>query len=173
MRKKYLPFPSTFWILLGILICAINPLSGQSSGDVGSLSDPEFSVDHPFEMNLIFDIKSFIKNKDDEEYMDAKITYYLPDSTLMEKAVSIRSRGNFRKDKCYLPPIKIDFTDTDYGIEAFDYMGKIKMVSLCKQAGMFEQYLIKEYLAYKAYELISDFSLKTYLLKVNFLIIQV
>ncbi len=154
----------SFLLLIQYLPVSAQPLESRVSGQ-----DDSFTLENPFELNLEFDVKSFIKNKDTEEYVDARISYYLPDSTFMEKTVLIKPRGNFRLNKCYLPPIKIKFNDTDYGIEAFNSMGSTKMVSLCKQAGNFEQYLIKEYLIYKAYEYISEYSLDTYLLKVNFI----
>ncbi len=128
-----------------------------------------FSISDPFEINLYFDIKSFIKNKDENVYIPARMSYYMEDSTLIEKNCQIRPRGNYRRNKCYLPPIKIDFDDSAYLIDEFERMGRIKMVSICKQAGNFEQYLIKEYLMYKAYELLTDFSFKTYFLRVNFI----
>lgn len=160
-RKHYL-------ILLCILGISLHS-SGQN-GSTGEMNSSErFTVAHPMEINLSFDMKSFIKNKEEDEYVPASISYTLPDGTQVEKNCRIRPRGNYRRNKCYLPPIKIDFDDSAYVIPEFENMGKMKMVSLCKDAGNFEQYLIKEYLIYKAYELISPYSLKTYFMKVNFL----
>jgi hypothetical protein len=160
-RKHYL-------ILLCILGISLHSF-GQN-GSSGAMNVAErFTVAHPMEINLSFDMKSFIKNKDEDEYVPASISYTLPDGTEVEKNCRIRPRGNYRRNKCYLPPIKIDFDDSSYVIPEFESMGKMKMVSLCKDAGNFEQYLIKEYLIYKAYELISPYSLKTYFMKVNFL----
>jgi len=146
-------------ILLVIIGCRIEVHGQQNS----------FTISNPLEINLHFDIKSFIKNKDENEYIPARMSYYLDDGNLVEKNCQIRPRGNYRRNKCYLPPIKIDFDDSLYLIDEFENMGRIKMVSICKQAGNFEQYLIKEYLMYKAYELLTDFSFKTYFLKVNFI----
>jgi len=152
-------------VSFGLSVCAYG--QGSPSKDVETTG--KFTISNPFEFDLVFDIKSFIKNKDEEEYLPAKISYRLPDGTQVEKNCHVRPRGNYRKNKCYLPPIKIDFDDTAYLIPEFENMDKIKMVSLCKQAGNFEQYLIKEYLMYKAYELLSEYSFKTYFLKVNFI----
>lgn len=160
--------PKHYLILLCILGLGLRS-SGQSGLPEVTNTPERFTVANPMEINLSFDIKTFIKNKEEDEYVPASISYTLPDGTQVEKNCRIRPRGNYRRNKCYLPPIKIDFDDSSYVIPEFENMGKIKMVSLCKEAGNFEQYLIKEYLIYKAYELISPYSLKTYFLKVNFI----
>lgn len=144
------------------------PGVSQSSPTGEADTSEKFSISNPLEVDLSFDMKTFIKNKDEDEFVPATISYRLPDGNEIEKNCRIRPRGNYRRNKCYLPPIKIDFDDSSYLIPEFENMGKIKMVSLCRQAGNYEQYLIKEYLIYKAYELISKYSLKTYFLKVNF-----
>jgi len=142
----------------------------KAQDDTSSNSYTElFDANNPFEINLILDVKSFIKNKDVDEYVDAKISYYVKDCTLVEKKVKIKPRGNRRKSVCYLPPIRIDFMDDDYQQELFDSWGKMKLVSSCKAATNFEQYVLKEYLAYKAYETLTEISFKTYFMKVNFI----
>lgn len=128
-----------------------------------------FDINNPFEFDLILDIRSFIKNQDSEEYMDAMIAYNNPEGERIERKVSIRARGNSRKNICYLPPIRMDFNDEDYQIDLFDNFGKVKLVSTCKVAANHEQYVIKEYLTYKIYETITDISFKTYSVKINFI----
>ncbi|MBR9998585.1 MAG: hypothetical protein KFF73_06425 [Cyclobacteriaceae bacterium] len=158
-----------FTFLFVYIIVLHIPAAGQSIDAGDQLALEKFNVSNPLELNLVFDIKTFIKNKQVDEYIPARISYRLADGSEVEKSCRIRPRGNYRRNKCYLPPIKIDFDDSAYLIPEFENMGEIKMVSLCNQAGNFEQYLIKEYLIYQAYELISEYSLKTYFLKVNFI----
>ena len=100
--------------------------------------------------------------------MDAKIVYKNEEGTSLEKKVEIRARGNVRKQICYLPPIRIDFSEEDYEVDLFNDFGKVKLVSTCEKASINEQWLIKEFLAYKIYEILTDISFKTYFLKINF-----
>lgn len=156
-----------FFLLAFSLLLSVQAFP-QSAGGTGQQTPERFSINNPLEVDLHFDFKTFLKNKDEDEYMPASISYRLEDGTVLEKHCRIKPRGNYRRNKCYLPPIKIDFDDSSYQIDELEHMGSIKMVSLCNQANNFEQYLIKEYLAYKAYELLSEYSLRTYFLKVNF-----
>ena len=150
-------------ILIGVEIQAQSPdLSGKSYAE-------PFNINNPFEFDLIFNFKSFLKAKNSEEFIEAKIAYKNDEGTMIEKKVEIRSRGNVRKQICYLPPIRIDFTDEDYQVDLFNEFGKVKLVSTCKVAANHEPYVIKEFLAYKIYELLTEFSFKTYSLKINFI----
>jgi len=166
MRKTQIPATTIFLLLICFILNFEVQAQSQSSSDK-PFSDL-FDINAPFELNLIFDIKTFLKNKANDDYMDAKISYYMADSTLVENTVRIRPRGNLRRNKCYLPPIKIDFNDENYQVDLFNTLGKVKLVSLCRLAGNYEQYLIKEYLCYKVYETITEISFKTYFLKINF-----
>jgi len=154
-------------ILAGFLFGFDTPTNAQE--DSNKPFSDLFNINNPFEMDLIFDIKGFIKNKDSEEYVDAMIAYNNEDGTRIEKNIRIRPRGNSRKKLCYLPPIKIDFDDEDYEIDLFNDFGKVKLATTCKVASNHEQYLIKEYLAYKMYETLTEVSFKTYSLKINFI----
>jgi hypothetical protein len=154
--------------ILFLFSIPINVSAQSEGGSAQSYSEP-FDINNPFEMDLIFDVKGFIKAKDTEEYLDAKIAYKNFEGESIERNVKIRARGNVRKRICYLPPIRIHFDDEDYQVDLFDSFGKVKLVSTCKVAANQEQFLIKEYLSYKIYETITDISFKTYYMKINFI----
>jgi hypothetical protein len=157
-----------FLFVFCLFFIPINAAAQSEEGSGKFYSEP-FNINNPFEMDLIFDIKSFIKAKDTEEYFEAKIAYKNFNGDSVQRNVKIRSRGNIRKKICTLPPIRIHFDDEDYQVDLFDSFGKVKLVSTCKVASNHEQFLIKEYLSYKIYETITDISFKTYNLKINFI----
>jgi len=163
---------ATYFYTVSIILIVF--LSGYNSR-IHAQENPDksfsevFDINNPFEMDLIFDVKDFVKIKNKDEYMDAKIAYNNAGGTRTEKNVRIRSRGNMRKNYCYLPPIRIDFNDEEYGIDLFNDFGKVKLAFMCKVASSHEQYLLKEYLTYKIYEILTEVSFKTYFLKINFI----
>ena len=89
----------------------------------------------------------------------------LPDGTKVNDQVLIEKRGHFRSDFCYVPPIKVVFNYKDSG-RLFN-LKSMKLVSECKVSSEHEQFLFKEFLAYKIYNLISDRSFQVRLLKVR------
>ena len=161
----------SFKVALSVVVLSFLLISGTSySQDAPSSFTELFDINNPKEVDLIFNVKSFIKNKDVEDQVEAMIRYKLEDGTEVENKVLIRPRGNNRKARCYLPPIKIEFLDdVDYQVAQFNEMGNVKMVSLCKVAGNYDQYLVKEFLIYRMYETINEYSLQTYFMKVNFI----
>jgi hypothetical protein len=155
-------------IIFFLFLVPINVSAQSEGGSAKSYSEP-FDINNPFEMDLIFDIKKFIKEKDAEEYFDAEIAYKNFDGDSVRSNVKIRARGNVRKQICHVPPIRIHFDEEDYQLDLFDSFGKVKLVSTCRVAANHEQFLIKEYLSYKIYETITDISFKTYYMKINFI----
>lgn len=168
MRKITTQFLN-FLLIFCFLFTSITVYS--QSDDVGGtkLYSEPFNINNPFEMDLIFDVKNFVKTKDDEEYHEAKIAYVNFDGDSVKRNVKIRARGNVRKKICQIPPIRINFDDEDYQVDLFDSFGKVKLVSSCKVASNQEQFLVKEYLSYKIYETVTEISFKTYYLKINFI----
>ena len=81
--------------------------------------------------------------------------------------IMLEFRGHFRKDFCYLPPLKINFKNgKDSGFSA---LGSLKLVSECKTYGEFDQDLLKEFLIYRIYNLLTDMSFRVRLLNLNFI----
>ncbi len=81
--------------------------------------------------------------------------------------VVLEFRGHSRKELCYMPPLEINFkNENDSGFSA---LGSLKLTSECKTYGEFDQYLLKEYIIYRIYNLITDMSFHVRLLNLNFI----
>src|SRR3954466_8907495 len=76
----------------------------------------------------------------------------LPDGTKVNDQILVEKRGHFRSDFCYVPPVKLIFNYRDsaklYSLKS------MKLVSECKVSQDHEQFIFKEYLAYKIYNLL-------------------
>jgi uncharacterized protein YlaN (UPF0358 family) len=86
--------------------------------------------------------------------------------------VEIRTRGNFRRkcDNCDFPPLKFKFEASSYRQTLFHGQRKIKMVTHCKDDNLdMQQCMLKEYLAYRIYNLISPVSFRVRLAKVKYI----
>ncbi len=89
-----------------------------------------------------------------------------PDGKIITDTVLLRVRGNFRLEYCYVPPIKIKFNYKDSS--ALHSLKSLDLVSACKTSPDFEQYLLKEYLIYRIYNLITEKSFRVRLMHLNF-----
>ncbi len=91
----------------------------------------------------------------------------LPDSTAVDEQIVIETRGHFRKEYCYLPPLKLTFNIKDAAVLA--PLKSLKLVSACKLSSRHNQYILKEYLIYRIYNLLTEKSFRVRLLDLEYL----
>lgn len=80
--------------------------------------------------------------------------------------ISVEVRGHFRREECYLPPMRLIFKNNPNA--AFFNLKALKLVSSCRVTKPDEQNLLKEYLIYKMYNLICDKSFRVRLLNLTY-----
>ncbi|MFI5185324.1 MAG: hypothetical protein ACHQF0_01220 [Chitinophagales bacterium] len=95
----------------------------------------------------------------------ANFSATLPGGSLVNDPVLLEIRGHFRKDFCYMPPLKVIFKSKKTSV--MKPLGSLKLVSQCKLSAADEQYLLKEFLVYKIYNLLTDMSFRVRLLNLN------
>ncbi len=116
------------------------------------------------------DFKRLLRQKMKEEYQKATLTYHEGDSLLVSWDLKIRTRGNMRKQVCFYPPLKMKFPKSDLKDEGFlTEFNKIKLAIQCKSSTACEQYIFKEYLIYKLYNILSPYSYNVKLGSVKFI----
>lgn len=127
-----------------------------------------FSTEEPLHLTLKTDLKILKKTRRDEKYLPAEMTCHVNDSFEVTHPVRIKARGVFRRDNCTYPPFWLNIRYS--GIEADSMMdvNKMKMVIRCRKAAQYETYILREYLVYKIYNLVSPYSFRVRLVKLNF-----
>lgn len=86
--------------------------------------------------------------------------------------VKLSTRGNFRKDPehCNFPPLRIDFNDKNTKNILFEGHDRLKIVTHCIIGNPeYEQFIFKEYLIYKLYNIITPYSFRVRLLNITYL----
>lgn len=119
-------------------------------------------------ITLESDYKKFIKQKKTNDYQPAKLIINRPDGTQETWDTEIRPRGKMRRTVCEIPPIKIRFNEEELKSKGLDKRRTLKMVSLCRNGKGYEQLVLREYLAYKLYNLITDQSFQVQLAKIKY-----
>lgn len=166
--KKYL-------LILTILgLASLNSYAQQES-----LSNPvkdsiEVDIDifvpqYPAEIILKYNIKEFQKNKNIDKYIPAELTYILGDSTEHRKHdIRIKARGNNRRERCSFPPLWINIRKSDVKNVQLEDTKKIKLITHCGGGKVFESYVLKEFLAYKIYNILSPYSFRVRLVSIKY-----
>lgn len=126
-----------------------------------------FDSEEILNITLSFDITFYKKKKPDKEYIDG-VLEYSPDGTdTIRKSIKLRTRGEFRRTYCDYPPIRLNFKKTESFSEEFNRVDKLKMVTHCR-AG-YGEYVLREYLCYKLFNILTDNSFKVRLLRINYI----
>jgi len=172
MRKK-------IQLLFGLLMIASatfcqqdtipNPAdTTQGSGyEIFSDVDP-LNPEVPLRIEIEFNYRDFLKMKYQDTSLQANLSVFDHDSLLFSQPVKINARGESRKKICLFPPFALDFKKSDPGSSYTQEMGKLKFVTQCKNNKISEQYIIKEYLCYKLYNLLTDYSYKVRIVEIKF-----
>jgi hypothetical protein len=131
-------------------------------------TDNFFGTDIPLEMTLKYDISAFVKNKQKGEYLDAELQVNYKDKPVT-KNIRIKARGNFRRGQCAFPPLFLNFKTDSIENTELKGMKKIKIVTHCSSSKNNENYIFKEYLAYKLYNVLTDKSFRVRLLDLSYI----
>lgn len=104
-----------------------------------------------------------------------KAKYYAPSNVVLINksgqgivlSAEVRLRGHMRMENCEIPPLKIKFNKDELAFHGFSLLNEWKIVLPCERASDYHQFLLKEYLAYKIWELLSPHALRTHLTEVH------
>ena len=128
-----------------------------------------FGNEEPLKINLTYDITSFIKNKNKGEYLDAILQINYSDTQTITKNIRVKARGNFRRGQCKFPPIFLNFKTDPMKNNELEGIKKIKLVTHCSSSKSDENYILKEYLAYKLYNILTEKSFRVRLLDITYI----
>lgn len=127
-----------------------------------------FDTDEPLNITFTFPIRDFLKSKKNPEYIDALIAVHLSDHDSIIQEIRIKARGDYRRSVCEFPPIMINPRKEDSTIQIFSDNRNIKLVTHCRKSTYYEDYVLKEFLIYKFYNLITNYSLRVRLAEIKY-----
>jgi hypothetical protein len=128
-----------------------------------------FDDPNPMEVTLTLDLKKYQKEKFAGEYMPAKFHYRFNDTLTLEKTMRIKARGNFRRQHCSFAPFWLNIRKADVQNQHLQGVKRIKVVTHCKGSKGYGDYVLKEYLAYKIYNLLSPVSFRVRMVKMRYI----
>jgi hypothetical protein len=166
--------PRIFPILLNLIILAQSYVLAGDPEIRSGMGEPPMSLfhsDEPLYLTLSMDLEAVFSNREAEDYHRAEISYINAAGEKINVPLKICVRGDFRKDykNCDFPPLRLNFEDTTVMNTIFEGQDKIKLVTHCRsKLNLYEQNVLKEYLAYKLYNLVSDVSYAVRLVQMTY-----
>lgn len=156
------------WLISVGVVYSQEPQAAISS-DTFSTSIDMFEVSAPMDITLTYDMKAFQREKNKDEYRDVHFRYQFNATTAIEHTLRIKPRGQFRKSHCSYAPFWLNIRKADVVNENLQEVKKFKVVTQCKGGKDYSDYVLKEFLAYKIYNLLSPVSFRVRLVHMKYI----
>ncbi|MGW8317534.1 MAG: hypothetical protein ACWGNV_18195 [Bacteroidales bacterium] len=128
-----------------------------------------FSREEPLDLTLKLDLKQLQRSRRDEKYQDAEMTCHVNESFDLTHPVRIKTRGNYRRDNCTYPPFWINIRHSGIEADSLHDVVRMKMVVRCRSSKQYESYILREYLVYKIFNLITPLSYRVRLVRLTYI----
>ncbi len=154
--------------LIGKEVMIAQPrLAAYTSGKKVSVSIMDsLMAQESVSMLLESDFDHFKQNRKVQDYQPAEIRIS-GGAARFDDDVEIRPRGKFRCMNCNMPPIKLKFSKKELLRKGYPEWNEFKIVLPCYWGRNYEQLVIKEYLTYRLYMLLTDYSYRVKLIELQ------
>src|SRR6267378_5406877 len=129
-----------------------------------------FDAADPLQLTLTADFGAIAKQRGTEKKSQPGVLAYVTatgDSVMLD--VQLRTRGHFRLNICHYPPLKVGFDKAKTAHTIFAHTGSsLKLTVQCRGDRSNANYLLEEYLIYRAYNLLTERSFRARLAHVTY-----
>ena len=127
-----------------------------------------FETDSILRITLSGNIRELLNDRSDNpNYHPLIVSYINEDSSIFSLAAEAKTRGHFRKlsENCFYPPLQLHFLKSDtLNASVFKNQQKLKLVMPCQG----DDFVVREWLVYKLYNLVTPKSFRARLTRVTF-----
>jgi hypothetical protein len=152
-----------------VVVAALSAAGARAAAP--SAPDPLFAAESVVNITLTGPFRSMSRDRSPEpEYSDGTLGYVDAAGVSRQFDIRMRPRGNSRRDRnvCTFPPLRLNFEKKAVKGSLFDEQNILKLVTHCRHNENFQDYVLKEYLGYRMFNLLSEVSFRVRLLKVTY-----
>jgi hypothetical protein len=162
-RRKFMkPFSRTLYFVLPFLLLIGADVHGDDK-------PPKlFESDQMLEVTLSAPWQNIARNERNQDPYPATIEYGGANGETVRHAGTVERRGVKRQEACDFPPIRLRFEKDEVKGSLFRGQKSLKMVTHCMKSSRYDQYYRLEMLAYRIYNLVTDFSFRVRPLTVTY-----
>ena len=147
------------------------PIAAQSTNDDAG-PRPLFANHDVLSVRIEAPLKTLLKERPDVEYLDSTFSYVDAAGEVHKLDLKLRTRGKYRRKKstCNFPPIRLNFRKKQVEGTEFAGQDKLKLVTHCQtRRKNFEQLVLREYLAYRIMQVLSDESFGARMMRITYI----
>lgn len=147
-------------------------LALANDGNADDKVAPMFAANDVVEVTITAPIEEIMRVRSLEDEIDGTFSYRDAESgEEVTLEVGIRTRGRFRHDRktCPFAPLRLNFRKSETADTLLDHSNKLKLVTHCRsRSERYEQAVLREYLAYRILNSVTDWSFRARLLRVRY-----
>jgi len=175
MLNRFEEFLGTTWrpglihLALLLLVGGLASTALQAQEEAEDTKVPKlFSSEDTLAVSIAAPWRDVEKNDDFQGAYPAQLSYVDASGNTVSLAATVERRGVKRQEICDFPPIRIRFDKEVVKGTTFRGQDSLKMVTHCDKASKYDQYYVLEMLAYRIYNLLTDYSFRVRPLEVAY-----
>jgi len=157
-------------VLAALFVAVILPAAAGPA--IAGEVEPLFASDDLLEITIRAPIREIMRVRPLDDDMPGTLTYSDPVLGETTLDIGLRTRGRYRRqdDVCPFAPLRLNFRKGDTRGTLFEGSNKMKLVTHCRNsAERYSQNVLKEYLAYRILNLLTEASFRVRLLRVTYI----
>jgi hypothetical protein len=152
------------YYIIALSLLSVNLCAQNKKGN--NIDSKQFFIDDDLlTARLTINMRQLLARAEKGQDMKAMFSVGLDDSSTVNEEIRVHTRGHFRNDYCYMPPLKLNFHNP--GSPRLYPLNNLKLTCNCKLSNYYDQLVLKEYLVYKIYNLLTDKSFRVRLLRLT------
>jgi hypothetical protein len=129
----------------------------------------ELQREGTLKISIETDLQQLVNQKTNAEYIPGVFKYSDPSGQEEVLPLKVKTRGKFRRGFCDFPPLKLKFSKKDLSSRGMATFNKLKLVTHCiDDPELSKDYILREYLAYRLYNQLTDNSYRVQLVEVSY-----
>ena len=151
-----------------VLLLPISPVPGAEKENSAPKPAKLFTSSEPISVTISAPWRDLERKEKYQGTYPAKIEFTDELGNATSLNLTVERRGLTRQVVCRFPPIKLQFDKKVVKGTSFSGQKSLKMVTHCQKSSRFEQLYVLEMLAYRMYNIITDFSFRVRPLSVTY-----
>jgi hypothetical protein len=143
----------------GVALILAAPAAAQSA-------DPLFSASEPIHVTIKAPFASLARNRDNP--LSTPGTLVDPAGVVLPVTLGLRGITRRSADICDFPPLRVTFTTPPPATSLFARQRRLKLVTHCRNAQPFQQYVLLEYSAYRMLNMLTPRSFSVRLANIDY-----
>ncbi len=154
-----------------VLLCLLGTAAHAVTAQELSKPTPLFAEDQPIEVTITAPFWSIMRERPTEDETPGQLTFNDVEAGEVTFDVGIRTRGRYRQQArvCPFAPLRLNFRKEQTKGTLFRKTDKVKLVTHCRDSSeRYSQGVLKEYLAYRILNVMTDGSFRVRLLQATY-----